>query len=152
MTDGEKVLGGRTDPDGNFRFIVEIDGITQAGFAEVIMPVSYTDVIEYRAGNDPSHVSKLAGLTKYSNLILSWGITDSMELYEWRRQVEEGKMKEARRNLSVVLLDEEGNECARWNFTEAWPVGYSAPDLTAEGVDVAIETLEITFQRMERVS
>lgn len=144
-------MARRIDPDRNFRFLVEIDGISQSGFSEVIMPESYTTVIEYREGSMQPYMRKLPGLTKYSNLILKSGITESMELYEWHKQVEEGKMQEARRNISVILLDEEGNECARWNFTEAWPTRYSPPNLSAEGEDVAVESLEITFEMMERV-
>jgi phage tail-like protein len=49
---------------------------------------------------------KIPGLTKYGNLTLKWGTTDSMELFEWRKQVIQGKMKLARRNIAVILLDE----------------------------------------------
>lgn len=144
-------MGRRDDPDRNFRFIVEIDGIAQSGFSEVIMPESLTTVIEYREGSMQPYTRKLPGLTKYSNLILKSGITESMELYEWRKQVIEGEIQEARRNLSVILLDGERNECARWNFTEAWPARYTPPNLSAEREDVATETFEVTFERMERV-
>lgn len=144
-------VGERTDPYRNFRFLVEIDGIVQAGFSEAIMPASTSDVIEYREGTWPPRVRKLPGLTKYSNLILKWGITASMDLYDWRKLVEQGKMREARRNMAVILMDEEGSPAARWEFGEAWPSKYDAPDLTATGNDVAIETLEIAFETMERV-
>ena len=144
-------VGGRRDPYKNFRYLVEIDSIVQAGFSEATIPDSTSDVIEYREGSEPSILRKLPGLTKYSNLTLKWGITDSMELYEWRKLVEQGKMKDARRNMAVLLMDEEGNPAARWEFGDAWPSKYDAPDLTAEGNDVAVETLEIAFETMERV-
>jgi phage tail-like protein len=151
MTNGGGAVSMRKDPDRNFSFMCEIDGVVQAGFMEIIMPESYTEVIEYREGSEPQFSRKLPGLTKYTNLILKCGVTHSMELYNWRRLVEQGKIKDARRNIAVILMDEEGNPCARWEFAEAWPTKYSAPNLTAEGSDVAIETLEITFEKMERV-
>lgn len=152
ITEVKKIpVGGRKDPYKNFRFRVEIDGIVQSGFSEVIMPESTSDLIEYREGNQPTHVNKLPGLTKYGKLVLKGGITASMDLSNWRKLVEQGKIKNARRNMAVILIDEEGNDAARWEFGGAWPIKYDAPDLTAKGNDVAIEILEIVFETMMRV-
>ena len=131
--------------------MLEIDGIVQAGFSDVTIPDISTDPIEYREGNEDTTVRKLPGLTKYGNLTLKWGITDSMELFEWRKMVIQGKTGEARKNIAVILQDEIGNEAARWNFREAWPIKYDAPDLSAKGNDVAIETIEIAHEGMDRV-
>ncbi len=141
----------RKDPYRNSRFLLEIHGIVQAGFSEVTIPDTTTDPIEYREGNEDASVRKLPGLTKYGNLTLKWGTTDSKELFEWRKQVIQGKMKDARRNIAVILRDEEGNDAVRWEFRDAWPTKYDAPDLSAKGTDVAIETLEIAHEGMERV-
>jgi phage tail-like protein len=64
--------------------------------------------------------------------------------------VEQGKMKDARRKVTVILQDEEGNNAARWEFVDAWPSKYDAPDVTAKGNDVAVETLEIVHEGMSR--
>lgn len=141
----------RKDPYRNSKFLLEIDGIVQAGFSDVTIPDISTDPIEYREGNEDTTVRKLPGLTKYGNLTLKWGITDSMELFEWRKLVIQGKTDEARKNIAVILQDEIGNEAARWNFREAWPIKYDAPDLSAKGNDVAIETIEIAHEGMDRV-
>ena len=144
--------GERTDPYKNFRFLVEIDGVVQAGFSEALIPDTTQEPIEYRNGNESPTVRKLPGLIKYGNLTLKWGITDSLELYEWRKLVEQGKTKEARRNLAVILMDEEGNSASRWEFAEAWPSKYDAPDLDGKGNDVAVETLEIVHEGMTRTA
>lgn len=144
-------MADRNDPYRGCRYLLEIDGITQAGFSEATIPDTTQDPIEYREGNEIPTVRKIPGLIKYGNLTLKWGITDSMELYEWRKQVEQGKMKDARRNIAVVILDEEGNPKSRWEFVFAWPTKYDAPDLNATGSDIAVETLEIAHEGMERV-
>lgn len=144
--------GKRTDPYRSFRFLVEIDGIVQGGFNEVTIPDSAQDPIEYREGGDLPTVRKIPGLIKYGNVVLKWGTTDSLELYEWRRQVENGKMADARRNMAVIVLDEEGSPASRWEFSSAWPTKYDAPDLKATGNEMAIETLEIAHEGMRRVS
>lgn len=137
------------NPCKNSRFIVEIDGILQAGFTEVVLSSASSDIIEYREGETPK-VSKIPGLTKYSNLVLKRGVTGSMELYNWYKKVEEGEISIPRKKVSIVLLDEQGNEYARWNFVNAWPTKYAAPYLNARGNEIAIETLEIAHEGMTR--
>ncbi len=146
------MVGERKDPYRQFRFLLEIDGIVQAGFSEVTIPDTTSDVVEYREGNELTTVRKLPGLTKYGNVTLKWGITDSLELYEnWRKPVEDGKMADARKNVAIILMNEEGSPAARWEFVEAWPSKYDAPDLNAKGTDVAVETLEVVHEGMKRV-
>jgi phage tail-like protein len=60
-------------------------------------------------------------------------------------------MEDARRNMAIILLDDEGSPAGRWEFTDAWPSKYDAPDLSAKGTDIAIETLEIVCEGMTRV-
>jgi phage tail-like protein len=151
LSEEVRAMGRREDINQNFRYLVEIDGITEAGFSEVIMPESSTVVIEYRDGNMKPSPIKLPGLTRYTNLVLRKGVNESLELYDWRGQVEAGNIDEARRDLSVILLDSEGNEVARWNFTGAWPSKYYASPLLAEREAVALETFEIAFEKMERI-
>jgi phage tail-like protein len=38
----------------------------------------------------------------------------------------------------------------RWNFYDAWPTKWDGADFTAKGTDVAIETLELAIERLER--
>jgi phage tail-like protein len=144
--------GKRTDPYRSFRFLVEIDGIIQGGFNEVTIPDSAQEPIEYREGTDQPTMRKIPGLIKYGNVVLKWGTTDSMELYEWRKAVEDGKTASARRSMAVIVLDEEGNATSRWEFSDAWPTKYDSPDLKASGSEIAIETLEIAHEGMRRVS
>jgi hypothetical protein len=52
----------RQDPLRDFRYRLEIDGIEQAGFAEVAIGDSSADPIEYREGDELTTVRKLNGL------------------------------------------------------------------------------------------
>lgn len=141
--------GPRRDPYPNSNFLVEIDGIAVAGFSEVIAPEASVTVIEYREGNEPLTVRKLPGLVGHSNMILKRGVAESTELYEWWRSVESGNIQ--RRNMSVILLNQRREEVVRWNIREAWPARYQAfSDLNAKGNDVAIETVEIAHEGIER--
>jgi len=141
----------RNDPYRGFRFRLEIDGIDEAGFSEVTIPSITITPVEYREGNEVTTVRKLPGLVKHENVVLKWGITNSTALYEWLKLVEDGKISEARRNVAIILMDEEGNDANRWEFTNAWPTKYDAPDLKATGDEVAIESLDIVHEGMKRI-
>jgi phage tail-like protein len=144
--------GQRVDPLRNFNFLVEIDGITQAGFQDCSGFGASTDPIEYREGNenpgrDPITMRKLPGMTKYNNITLKWGLTDSTELYDWYRDITKGM--DVRKNGSIIVLDTQGQEKVRWNFKNGWPTKWDGPDFTSKGNDIAIETLEIAHEGIE---
>ena len=137
----------RVDPYRNFRFLVEIDGIVQAGFSECSGFGSNIEVIEYREGGEPTTVRKLPGKTSYTDIVLKWGVTNSRELYDWHLLVINGQI--SRRNGSIILLDDTGQEARRWNFFQAWPSKFDPVDLNAKGNDVAIDTLTVSCERLE---
>jgi phage tail-like protein len=139
-----------SDPYGNFNFLVEIDGIVRAAFHEVSGVDSSVDIIEHREGALPP-MRKFPGQVKYSNIVLKWGIADDLDLYNWHIQWVTGDPAATRRTGSVVLYDRQGKtELARWNFTNAWPAKYTAPSLNAEGNDIAIETMELAHEGVQR--
>jgi phage tail-like protein len=137
----------RIDPYSSFRFRVEIDGITQAHFREATGLGSSVEVIENPEGGR-GQVGKLPGRNKHPNLILKWGLTDSTELYDWYRAIEVGNI--TRKGISLIQLDYQGNEKARWNFTDAWPTKWDGPSFNAGGSDLSVETLEIAHEGVER--
>lgn len=139
----------RVDPYKNFHFLVELDGIIQAGFSEASGFGSNIEVIEYREGGDSTSVRKLPGKVSYTDLTLKWGITDSSELYDWHRAAVNGQIQ--RKNGSIILLDDLGAEKVRWNFFNAWPSKWDGPDFNAKGNDMAIDALTVSCERVERV-
>jgi phage tail-like protein len=140
-------MPARVDPYKNFNFRVEIDNITLAGFSECTGLSSEVKVIEYREGGDFS-VRKLPGLAKYGNIILKRGVTQSAELQNWHQNILNGVAD--RRNGSIILLDDTRTAVVRWNFSNGFPSKWEGPQLNAKGNEVAIETLEISCERIER--
>ncbi|HEY0606872.1 MAG TPA: phage tail protein [Herpetosiphonaceae bacterium] len=139
--------GSRNDPYAAFNFLVEIDGVTVAGFSECSGLTTETDAIEYRNGNEDITVRKLPGLKKFSNITFKRGYTDSKELWNWRKLVMDGKTE--RQSGAVVLLNEGREEALRWNFREGWPRKWEGPTMNAKNNEVAIETLEICVESIE---
>jgi phage tail-like protein len=142
----------RKDPLRNFRYRLEIDGISQAGFNEVMIGETATDAVDYREGSEPSHVRKLSGLTKFGNITLKWGVTDSRDLYDWHARIVAGQIADNRKKLTIVVQDEAGSDKARFVVSEAWPVKYDPSDLKGTGNEVFIEQMEIVNEGIERVA
>lgn len=143
----------RNDPLRNFRFRLEIDNITLAGFSEVAIAETTVEAIDYREGTDAPHVRKLSGLTKYGNITLKRGVTvgnNALELYKWHADVSAGKVKERRKRVVIVVKDEAGEDKARFVITDAWPVKYDPSDLNAKGNEVYIEQFDLCHEGLER--
>jgi phage tail-like protein len=144
--------GARTDPYGQFNFTVDIDNVTVAGFSEVSGLTSDTNVMEYREGDEgpPATVRKLAGLIKYTNIVLKRGYTQDTSLWTWRQGVLNGTTQ--RQTGTITLLDESRKAVLSWNFTQGWPVKLEGPGLNGKTSEVAIETLEIAHEGLELVT
>ena len=144
----------RIDPLRNFRYRLEIDSITQAGFSEVNIAETTIDAVDYREGTDPPHVRKLSGLTKYGNITLKWGLfvgANALDLYKWHRDVSAGQVKAKRKKVVIVVQDEAGTDAARFVVSEAWPIKWDVTDLKGTGNETQIESLELVNEGVERV-
>jgi phage tail-like protein len=138
--------GQRVDPYLNFNFRVEIDGVQVAAFHECSGLESSIDIIEHREGGGP--IRKLPGNNKFANIVLKRGLTDNRDLYDLHLQALDGQI--TRKSGSIILMNRADQEVARWNFEQAWPAKWTGPSLTAEGNDVAIETLELAHEGIRR--
>jgi phage tail-like protein len=74
-------------------------------------------------------------------------MTRDRDLWNWYRNVLNGQ--EDRRGGAIVLQDELHADVVRWNFEGGWISRWEGPSLNATGNDVAIETIEITVERVE---
>lgn len=134
----------RNDPYAQYNFILEIEGLTVAGFAEVGGLSMEQDIIEYREGSDTATVRKLPGLRKYGNITLKRGYTQNRELWEWRKSTIDGAT--VRHSGAVILRNEAGEPALRWEFTEGWISKYEGPALKATANETAMESVEIAVE------
>lgn len=129
----------------NYNFLVEIDDLVVAGFSEVTGLDIEIQKHEYHEGGVNAYVHQLAGPTVYpSNIVLTRGISDSTVLWEWFQNVAKGDV--VRRDGAIILLDVQGAEKWRWDFSAAYPVKWRGPQLKALGSEVAIESLELSHR------
>lgn len=142
------------DPLVSAWFGVEFQGQVVGAFRECSGLGSENEVVEYKASgpNGEYVIKKVPGRLKWNNITLKRGITDSMDMWQWRKLVEQGKIADARKNGTITMYNQQGTAVAKWNFLNAWPSKLTGPSANASNNEVAIEELEITHEGYERVS
>jgi phage tail-like protein len=138
----------RKDPYLGNRFQVEIQGVVEAGFSECSGLVIETEVEERREGGLNEYAHRLPKGSRFVNLVLKRGLTDSEGLWKWHQDVVAGKVE--RRSVSVVLFDSLGEERWRFNLREAFPAKWVGPELKADGSLVAVESLELVHHGISK--
>jgi phage tail-like protein len=141
-------MADRLDPYNGYNFSVELDGITRAGFRECSGLENSQNAGEYREGTDKNlSVRKLPGLVTHSDITLSRGITSDSKLWEWREKAMKGNVE--RHDISITLLDDNGNAKITWNLFACWPRQWTGPSLNATADDLAVEQLVLACERVE---
>ena len=143
-------MADRVDPYRSYRFAIEIDGITEAYFTEVVGIEASFDVIEFRSGDMGSGYWKMPGLFRNTTVTLKQGVTDNMELWEWFKTepIMSGAIE--RKDVTVKAMDDQSAELAVWTFYDAWPCKYISGNFNASESGVLIESVELAYEGFMR--
>ncbi len=135
-----------------FSFHVELDGVDIGAFKEASGIESKTEIVEYKEATKSGKmiIRKQPRAMSWSDITLKRRIDNSTELWDWRRDVENGNIDAARRNGSIVLYDSTNSEVARWNFESGWPSRWKGADLDAGADGIAVEEISITHEGLTR--
>lgn len=146
-------MAEREDPLTSYHFSVEVQGVIKGFFTECSGLGSEHEVIEHNVVNEKGVevVMKVPGRLKWENIVLKRGITSNMDIWDWRKEVEDGKVNDARRDGSITMFDQELSPVARWEFKSGWPVKVTGPQPKADSNEIGIEELTITHEYIERV-
>jgi phage tail-like protein len=139
------------DPLASYSFGVEVTGVTLAQFKEVAGLAISIGVIENRsnqAGGLPV-LQKMPGAVTYEDIHLSRGKVADPAFWEWIKTVQEGKIDQARKDGSVILMDYAHGEVSRFNFFGGWPRRVEVGKLTAGADTVLLESVTIAIERLE---
>lgn len=148
--DAATSTGQWTDPYTSFHFAIDINGVTEGRFVECSSLGVEVEAIKYREAGAHQIVHRLPGRVEYADLTLRYGMTGSTQLWRWMQSSIAGTVE--RRNVSVVMYGRDGaSEVMRWNLRNAWPRSWRGAPLDAMGSQVAVETLVLVFDELERV-
>ncbi len=140
-------MATRPDPYRAFRFQVEFDGLQQGGFQTVSGLERQSKIEPFREGGINHYEHQLVTLTTYPPLTLKRGLVDP-QLWIWHKDVIEGTVE--RKTISVILLDEAGNEVWRWICEGAFPSKWSGAELEATNNAIATESIEFVHHGLTR--
>ena len=142
-------MPGTTDPLEGSSFVVEIDGLAAGAFSRVELPHAVVDEVAHRSGSERTSSSRKApGLSHYSHLVLTRGLTSDLELWRWWTTARDGDPS-VDRNVLVRLLDGTGTPVLAWRFRNAFPVVHRLTPLEASSSDTVLETVELAFDTMD---
>ncbi|OIP28986.1 MAG: hypothetical protein AUK47_28580 [Deltaproteobacteria bacterium CG2_30_63_29] len=128
------------DHVGAYNFSVEIQGVAAGYFKGVDGINCEIEVIEFQDGDDLT-LRKRPGRSKFGDVTLKKGYIVTAELQEWWKAARDGQYD--RRDISICLHDNAGNEIRRWNLYGCWPKQWKVNAFDGKGNDVVTE--EITF-------
>lgn len=164
------------DPMEKFRFAVlwssdgdsESTSLVRLGFHDIQMPKRTTTKGEYREGLDPDIPQLFAGLSRMEDITLSRGVIiedANNELYKWASAVHrptaghvgrnalsarasDAAAAEYRKDVTVQMLDREGNVARQWTLFQAFPVNFvPGSDLNAdEDGEKSLESLTLAYE------
>jgi phage tail-like protein len=132
----------------NYNFLLRVE-TGEIRFTECIGLGMRIEPIRYRESGQRSIVRALPGPVAYSEVILRYGVTDSLELWNWLKNTAEGLVQ--RKHVTIVQLANDGStQKINWNLFEAWPCQWSGVPWDAVGREAAIEEVRLAFDRLER--
>jgi phage tail-like protein len=141
------------NPLAGFQYALDIGGKVSGFFQDCSGIGSEHEIIEQKLtdANGRPFIQKLPGRMKWNDVTLKRGITAEMDLWKWRKMVEDGDVDGARTHCSIVMMSRTGKPVAQWDFTNAWPSKVSGPELKSDSNDFGVEELVIVHEGMTRV-
>ncbi len=149
----------RFDPYKNFKFRIKWEGRYVAGVSKVSALKRTTEVVEHRAGGDPSTVFRSPGQTKFEAVTIERGVTHDLEFEQWANKVwnqgsglgSQVSLADFRRDLIIELYNEAGQLVIAYKVYRCWVSEYQAlPELDASANAVAIQMLKLENEGWER--
>ncbi len=145
----------REDPLVAFKFGLEIEGKLSGFFTSVEGIGSESEVVEHKIVNPETGetiIQKIPGRMAWTDVVLKRGVTSTIDIWEWRQQIVDGAVEEARTNCSVVAYNQANEEIARWNLESSWPSKVTGPQMDSASQDYMVEEVTIVHEGMTRVS
>jgi phage tail-like protein len=139
----------REDPLRGFRFLLEIEGITSAGFTRVKGLSRELKTESYREGGVNEYEHKLVTQVTYPVVVLERGLALE-DLWKWALAAADGDIR--RKTVWVRLQNEAGERVWSWQIEYAIPVKWSASDLDAQTAAVVMESLELAHHGLRKAS
>ena len=141
------------DPLVGFHYGLEL-GKASGYFTECSGIGSESEVIEHKYVDEKGNeiVGKQPGRLKWQDVTFKRGVTSAMDFWTWQKEVDEGKISNARINGSIVMYDQTFSEVARWNFDRGWLKKIGGPQIKSDSNQVVMEEVVLAHEGLRRAS
>jgi phage tail-like protein len=139
----------RVDPFRGFRFLLEIEGLTSAGFMRVKGISREVRYESYREGGVNEYEHKLITQVSYPVVVLERGLALD-DLWRWALAVADGDVQ--RKTIWIRLQNEAAEPAWAWQVEHALPVKWTSSDLDAQSSPVVMETLELAHHGLRKAT
>jgi phage tail-like protein len=139
---------GTADPYRGYNFKVTVLGSVSRFVSCAGIGMSIPAVL-YKEGGQNSTVRHLPGAVRLHPVTLRYGLTSSPAMWQWMKSGMDGRVQ--RQTVSVVQLADDGyTEVLHYDLVDAWVSEWHAAPLDALGTEIAIETLVVVYDSINR--
>lgn len=136
------------DPFRAYNFKVTVSGINgEFLFTKCSALTGTDDALTFREAGAGHTVQQLPTAVRHEPVTLSYGITESRDLWNWLMNAAAGKV--ARKTVTIHLQTDSSSP-ARWELVNAWPQKWQGAELDAASGQTAIASLTLVFEALQR--
>lgn len=130
------------------RFAITLDGYEIASFPELLTISSSARVAAAPSGG----LETVPTPSALVEVVLRRPMNRNIELAAWHELVTLGDMAAARKSVTLVAYDANGQPVARYFLADAWPSRLEIGTLKSGGSEVLMETVTMTCEFIQRVA
>lgn len=141
-------MEAKTDYPVSFYFSLSFPGEADTAFQEVSGITREVTLEEVACGGENRFKYRLPTASTSQNLVLRRAVVPAgSALIKWCSDcIDDGFANIIKpQDVSVDLLDANGNVCVKWTFKKAYPVKYSVSDLKSQDNSLLVESIELAY-------
>lgn len=145
-------------PPVSFYFTVSFTGIStaiDAGFMEVSGLDVTIETEDYKESGENRFVHRLPTSVSFAKLELKRGfVAKDSDFGTWVKGTVETDFSTAiqPKDITVSLLNENGQPLMSWTFYNAWPVKWEMSKFSSNNNEIALETVQFSYNYFQRIS
>lgn len=145
------VQGQSRDYWKKFLFLVEIDGLTVAGFMSCSAIGGEMGVINHMEGGDVEVSDKSFGRITEKPITLTNGATDNDELWQWWQEHYEGNENEVKKSISIIPTRRNKTARGRYDVPDCFMTDFVDAEFDGSAEENVIQTMTLEHGRPDKL-
>ena len=139
----------RSDRYKNFKFRITMDGKNVAMIDDISGLIPAPGLAKRKSRK------KIPGLQKFGNITLKRGVVQDTKFLEWVNfslsNFGSDGLANFRRSMTIEYCNEAGDVISSYRVINGWVTKMEAADLKANANEVAIESIELSYEGLELI-